>query len=153
MCHGGFWRLWFDHLVTMGCDEQWLAFRDKNPKCNDNTTFRKWLSWHGAVRPPLPEIRKLFCDPGQAYICEFTGVSYHDCGNYIYKTVFIALWPEAATELQLSSEGTIGNLIEALFGYVWLSTHGMPTKLNPVAADFIELLEMSCFCTWARRGY
>ena len=147
-----FWTLWFNHLVTIGGDERWLAFRDNCPECTHNTTFRKWLSWYGAVRPPLPEIRKLFCDPGQAYICEFTSIPYLDCGNRIYKMVLTTLWPEAKEELQLTNEGTIGDLLEALFGYVWLTTQGSPMKLGPSVADFIELLERYCFITWAKQG-
>ena len=118
--------------------------------CNvKNLTFKKWLSYHGAVRALAP-LKHLFVDHKWAYICEHTGERYFDPTNAVYRSVLMECWPQAMSNLGLSNPETIGDLAEALLGFAWLRTKGRQQQLGPIAEDVIEQLEIACFAKWLK---
>ena len=152
-----FWVKFYNMLVEAGTKESWLSFKasrlGRDPEMTEKTTLRKWLSRFGGVRPPLEEIRARFLhhrNVRSTYICRLTEMPYHDCSNWTYKKILMDIWPEFINEMNLESEKTIGDVLEAWLGLTYLRTRGVPSSLGPLVNDFIEQLEIACFSTWAQ---
>ena len=59
-----------------------------------------------------------------------------------------AAWPEGEEVLGISNEATVGDLVEAFFGYHW-QTVIMGTKtISGFPARFVHELERALFCSY-----
>ena len=66
---------------------------------------------------------------------------YLDPGNAVYKKVLDAAWPKGEEVLSISDGLTVGDLVEAFFGYHW-RTAIMGTKtMSGIPARFVVELE------------
>ena len=105
--------------------------------------FLKHLSYHGVVRVP-PEC------PECHY--ETEGVRYIDPKNWIYAKVFRSAWPRARASRE-QNDHTVGDLVEALLGWHFTLTMVHKRRIEPIAEDFVKMLEKACLTCWALHEY
>ena len=104
-------------------------------------TYRKFLSYFGAVRIPKTSHGRLKSE--RHWVCPTTGTAYMDPTNAIYAMVFKLCWPDTLEELYMSNKETIGDLVEALLGWFYL------TNVTHHLCDLIVLnIEHLCIACW-----
>lgn len=106
-----------------------------------NLTYRKLLSYHGAVK--VPECCMQWFPRSQVSWNE-DGVWYVDCTNCIYHK----LLPHVATALHCSANA-MGDLIEALLGWVYLrAKHRVREVFGHEVANIVEMIEQAAFASY-----
>ena len=127
---------------------EYISERNKLLGLKECTTLLKLASYCGAIRVPYYVQKN--------YVCyeDATG-RYLDPTNHVYKDIFLACWPDAATKLGLYNRGTIGDLVEALLGVRWLKTRD-GKSIQDIEHDIIQTIEMAClheFFLWEFEQY
>ena len=117
-----------------------ISQRNKDLGLKEGTTLLKHASYYGAIRLPYYIPKDFVCYE------DATG-RYLDPTNHVYKDMFLACWPEAATELGLYNDGTIGDLVEALLGVCWLKTRD-GKSIQDRKHDIIQTIEIACSHTF-----
>ena len=104
------------------------------------SSFKKFLSHHGALRLRPQEVPPGLQPP------PLNEWGLYDPGNWVDKAVFFACWPGAARQLGYGNEETVGDLVEALLGWVWFQGHALPAP----AMRVVEALERACLAVYLR---
>ena len=142
------WQFWMrvhDFFVENNQHEKMIQAR-KELNLSNKTSYRKALSYHGACRAPPQWADEL--DASAHYRCPYTQQAYFDPSNAVYKAVFMNCWPEACENLGMSNKATLGDMMEALLGWVYLNTQGRPATMGVYVNKVVEMIEMACVATW-----
>ena len=74
--------------------------------------------------------------------------TFLDPGNALYKKVWDAAWPDGEAVVGISAQETIGDLIEAFFGYHWFVFILGQRPLSGKAKAFVDHMEIACFWSY-----
>ena len=123
-----FWLEVFHHFNTCNQKEERMRTLKATYGLGLAVTYRKFLSYFGAVQIPKTSHGRL----ESHWVCPKTGTAYMDPTNAIYAMVFKLCWPDTLEELNKSNNETIGDLVEALLGWFYLTkvTHTMTVILS-----------------------
>ena len=145
-----FW-LWFKDLLEDGNTKHRVQLEAANTFVgfSGSKSLLKNLSHLGAIRiPPGAKLIHGGSSNHLLFVDNVTSNTYLDPGNSLYKKVWVASWPEGQAMLGISNENTIGDLVEAFFGYHWFSVIAGPNTLSGLAKEFVEHLERTCFWSY-----
>lgn len=115
------------------------------------TSLLKHFSYNGAI-----EIPDTVPDHYIHNTWDFTDPSgrtrrYLDPQNSRYAAVFRWIWPRSLPDL--SNFETIGDVVEAFFGYHWTLKYEREVEFTCLIEDFVSLLTMALFSYWALETY
>ena len=135
-----FWLKVVQRFESANTDARMALVHSRTPPEYGWLSYKKFLSHHGALRLRPQEVPPGLQPP------PLNEWGMYDPGNWVYKEVFFACWPLAAQELGYSNEGTVGDLVEALLGWVWFQGHVLPAP----AMRVVEALERACLAVYLR---
>lgn len=130
--------------------EAMCALRKKLGIENEKKSYRKILSYYGAVR--VPEACVGFVEPHWIAHLDPDGTKYLDPCNSIYCRVFECAWPNALRGLGMSNEKTVGDLMEALLGIGWCQRQ-TKRHVTTMADSVLRHIEDAVFATWVCENY
>ena len=103
----------------------------------------------GAIR--VPSNCTLFAGTSSNHLLfadDLSPYTFLDPGNAVYKKVRDSAWPDGQAVVGISAQETIGDLVEAFFGYHWFVFILGQRALSGQAKDFVDHMEIAFFWTY-----
>ena len=155
---GGFWNLFKDHLVKMDFEHRdELSAYNISIGENERTSLLKYISYNGAIECPLnvPEHHLTWSFWDNSRHSGDVGVkrNYLDPLDHRYAAVFRRIWPQPQVLSDLSNFETIGDVVEAFFGYHWTLKYERNDERPALIEDMVTMLTMAVFSYWALDTY